>query len=47
VIDFRKLFTRNAGWHQLFEPVLALSWATLICLGGILIGMAGIAFLRL
>jgi hypothetical protein len=44
VIGFRKLVPRNAGWQRLFEPVLALSPAALICLGGILIGIGGIAF---
>jgi hypothetical protein len=44
VIGFRKLVPRNAGWQRLFEPVFALSPAALICLGGILIGMGGIAF---
>jgi hypothetical protein len=43
VIGFRKLVPRNAGWQGLFEPVLALSPAALICLGGILIGIGGIA----
>jgi hypothetical protein len=43
VIGFRKLLRRNAGWQQLFEPVFALSPAALICLGGILIGIGGIA----
>jgi hypothetical protein len=44
VIGFWKLFPRNAGGQRLFEPVLALTPAALICLGGILIGMGGIAF---
>jgi hypothetical protein len=44
VIGFRKLVSRNAGLQWLFEPVLALSPAVLICLGGILIGIGGIAF---
>jgi hypothetical protein len=35
--------TRNAGWQRVFEPVFALSPAALICLGGILIGIGGIA----
>jgi hypothetical protein len=43
VIGFRKPVPRNAGWQQLFEPVFALSPAALICLGGILIGIGGIA----
>jgi hypothetical protein len=43
VIGFRKLVPRNAGWQGLFEPALALSPAALICLGGILIGIGGIA----
>ena len=43
VIGFRKLLPRNVGWHQLFEPVFALSPAALICLGGILIGIGRIA----
>jgi hypothetical protein len=44
VIGFRKVLPRNAGWQQLFEPVFALSPAAVICLGGILIGIGGIAF---
>jgi hypothetical protein len=44
VIGFRKPVLRNAGWQLLFEPVFALSPAALICLGGILIGLGGIAF---
>jgi len=44
VIGFRKLVSRNPGWQRLFEPVFALSPAVLICLGGILIGIGGIAF---
>jgi hypothetical protein len=44
VIDFRKPLQRNAGGQRLFEPVFAMSPAALICLGGILIGMGGIAF---
>jgi hypothetical protein len=44
VIGFRKPVPRNAGWQRLFEPVFALSPAVLICLGGILIGIGGIAF---
>jgi hypothetical protein len=44
VIGFRKLVSRNRGWQRLFEPVFALSPAALICLGGILIGIGGIAF---
>ena len=44
MIGFRKPVPRNAGWQRLFEPVFALSPAVLICLGGILIGIGGIAF---
>ncbi len=44
MIGFRKPVPRNAGWQRLFEPVFALSPAALICLGGILIGIGGIAF---
>jgi hypothetical protein len=44
MIGFRKLVPRNAGWQRLFEPVFALSPAALICLGGILIGIGGLAF---
>jgi hypothetical protein len=43
VIGFRKVVPRNAGWQRLFEPVFALSLAALICLGGMLIGVGGIA----
>jgi hypothetical protein len=42
-MSFRKLVPRNGGWQRLFEPVFALSPAALICLGGILIGIIGIA----
>jgi hypothetical protein len=44
VIGFRKLVPRNPGWQRVFEPVFALSPAALICLGGIMIGIGGIAF---
>lgn len=44
MIGFRKLVPRNAGCQRLFEPVLALSLAALICLGGIPIDIRGIAF---
>jgi hypothetical protein len=44
VIGFRKRVPRNAGWQRLFEPAFALSPAALMCLGGKLIGITGIAF---
>ena len=44
MIGFGRPVPRNAGWQRLFEPVFALSPAALICLGGTLIGIGGIAF---